>query len=120
VDDLRDVLPTLTFGTARASLDRSSDYLLHSVLPRQITVIPTASLTAWVSILYLGIFGSAVGFSWYYDGLRQLGPARAGVFINLVPVFAILLAALMLNEIPSPALLLGGLLVILGVILTNR
>lgn len=85
-----------------------------------ITVIPTASRTAWVSILYLGIFGSAVGFSWYYDGLRQLGPARAGVFINLVPVFAILLAALMLNEIPSPSLLVGGFLVILGVILTNR
>lgn len=83
-------------------------------------VIPTASLTAWVSLLYLGILGSAVGFSWYYDGLRQLGPARAGVFINLVPVFAILLAAVLLNEIPSPALLVGGLLVILGVILTNR
>ncbi|QQE66613.1 EamA family transporter [Leptolyngbya sp. BL0902] len=85
-----------------------------------LTVIPTASLTAWASILYLGVLGSAVGFSWYYDGLRQLGPARAGVFINLVPVFAILLAAVMLNEIPSPSLLLGGLLVILGVILTNR
>lgn len=85
-----------------------------------LTVIPTASLTAWVSLLYLGILGSAVGFSWYYDGLRQLGPARAGVFINLVPVFAILLAAVLLNEIPSPALLVGGLLVILGVILTNR
>lgn len=85
-----------------------------------LTVIPTASLTAWASIVYLGVLGSAVGFSWYYDGLKQIGPAHAGVFINLVPVFAILLAAVMLNEIPSPSLLVGGLLVILGVILTNR
>ena len=85
-----------------------------------LTVISTASPTAWISILYLGVLGSAVGFSWYYDGLRQIGPAQAGVFINLVPVFAILLAAVMLNEIPSPSLLVGGLLVILGVVLTNR
>jgi drug/metabolite transporter (DMT)-like permease len=85
-----------------------------------LTVIPTASLTAWASIVYLGVLGSAVGFSWYYDGLKQIGPAQAGVFINLVPAFAILLAAVMLNEIPSPSLLVGGLLVILGVILTNR
>ncbi len=85
-----------------------------------LAVIPTASPIAWASILYLGVLGSAVGFSWYYDGLHQLGPARAGVFINLVPVFAILLAAVMLNETPTPSLLLGGLLVMLGVILTNR
>ncbi|MBE9136043.1 DMT family transporter [Nodosilinea sp. LEGE 07088] len=82
--------------------------------------IATASLTTWGGIVYLGIFGSAVGFSWYYDGLRQLGPARAGVFINLVPVWAIALAALMLQETPTSSLLLGGCLVIAGVVMTNR
>ncbi|PSN10072.1 EamA family transporter [filamentous cyanobacterium CCT1] len=82
--------------------------------------IATATVTTWVGLLYLGVLGSAVGFSWYYDGLRQLGPARAGVFINLVPVFAIALAALFLNEIPTSSLLLGGSLVIAGVVLTNR
>ena len=83
-------------------------------------VIPKASLMTWFGIGYLGILGSAVGFSWYYDGVRQIGPARAGVFINLVPVFAIVLAALVLKEAPSPSLLLGGGLVVAGVALTNR
>ncbi|WP_035984591.1 DMT family transporter [Leptolyngbya sp. KIOST-1] len=82
--------------------------------------IATASVTTWAGLLYLGILGSAVGFSWYYDGLKQLGPARAGVFINLVPVFAIVLAAVVLQEIPTSSLLLGGSLVIAGVVLTNR
>ena len=82
--------------------------------------IATATLTTWVSLVYLGILGSAVGFSWYYDGLRQLGPARAGVFINLVPVFAIALAALVLQETPTSSLVLGGALVIAGVTTTNR
>ncbi|MGB3310948.1 MAG: DMT family transporter [Nodosilinea sp.] len=82
--------------------------------------IAQASVTTWGSLIYLGVLGSAVGFSWYYDGLRQLGPARAGVFINLVPVFAIALAALFLQETPTSSLLLGGSLVIAGVVLTNR
>lgn len=79
-----------------------------------------SSPTTWLGIAYLGILGSAVGFSWYYDGLRQLGPARAGVFINLVPVFAIVMAAVLLGEQPTPSLLAGGSLVLLGVAITNR
>ncbi|MGG6239440.1 DMT family transporter [Nodosilinea sp. AN01ver1] len=82
--------------------------------------IATATVTTWSGLVYLGVLGSAVGFSWYYDGLRQLGPARAGVFINLVPVFAIALAALFLNETPTSSLLMGGSLVIAGVVITNR
>lgn len=82
--------------------------------------IATASPTTWGGLLYLGLLGSAVGFTWYYDGVRQLGPARAGVFINLVPVFAIALAALLLQETPTSSLLLGGSLVIAGVVITNR
>ena len=82
--------------------------------------IATATAITWGGLLYLGLLGSAVGFSWYYNGLRQLGPARAGVFINLVPVFAIALAALFLQETPTSSLLLGGSLVIVGVVLTNR
>jgi drug/metabolite transporter (DMT)-like permease len=82
--------------------------------------VGTASGLTWLALGYLGLLGSAVGFSWYYDGVRRLGPARAGVFINLVPVFAILLAALVLQETPSPALVLGGVLVIAGVTITNR
>jgi drug/metabolite transporter (DMT)-like permease len=82
--------------------------------------IATASVTTWGGVGYLGILGSAVGFSWYYDGLRQLGPAQAGVFINLVPVFAIALAAFILQETPTSTLLVGGSLVIAGVVITNR
>ncbi|MEO0539370.1 MAG: DMT family transporter [Cyanobacteria bacterium P01_A01_bin.105] len=76
--------------------------------------------SALASMAYLGGLGSAVGFCWYYDGVRTLGPARAGVFINLVPVSAIILGALILQEPMTPSLLLGGMLVIIGVLTTNR
>jgi drug/metabolite transporter (DMT)-like permease len=82
--------------------------------------IATATATTWGGLIYLGLLGSAVGFTWYYDGVRHLGPARAGVFINLVPVFAIALGTLILQETPTTSLLLGGSLVIAGVAITNR
>jgi len=78
------------------------------------------SLTAWVGILYLGFFGSALGFFWYYEGIKAIGAARAGIFINLVPVSSIVLACLILDETLDASLAAGAVLVISGVYLTNR
>lgn len=78
------------------------------------------SPTAWACILYLGGFGTAVGFLWYYQGVRALGPSRAGVFINLVPVSGVLLGFLLLQEPLDASLWVGAILVGGGVYLTNR
>lgn len=77
-------------------------------------------LEGWISICYLGIFGTVLGFVWYYEGVRELGPSRASIFINFVPVFAILLAFLILGEPVTRSLILGGGFVLVGVYLTNR
>ncbi|MCP3953799.1 MAG: DMT family transporter, partial [Desulfobacterales bacterium] len=47
------------------------------------------TLAEWTSIIYLGLFGTVIGFVWYYEGIRQIGALRAGLFINFVPVSAI-------------------------------
>lgn len=72
------------------------------------------------ALLYLGALGTVVGFVWYYEGVRSIGPARTAVFNNLVPVFGMLLAAGLLDEPILGSMLLGGALVIAGVSLTNR
>jgi drug/metabolite transporter (DMT)-like permease len=69
---------------------------------------------------YLGLFGTAVGFTWYYQGVQRLGPARAAIFTNLVPVFGVLFGMLLLGEALLPSMLVGGAVVIAGVMLTNR
>jgi|GEM_PF-11189 len=73
----------------------------------------------WLAIIYLALFGSALGFSWYYQGIQAIGPSRAAVFINLVPVSAVLLAWLLLNETIQLSLVVGAVLVTGGVYLTN-
>lgn len=77
-------------------------------------------LAAWLGILYLGVLGSAIGFSWYYEGIVAIGAAKASIFINLVPVSAIAFAVLLLHESVTISLVLGGILVMAGVFCTNK
>lgn len=72
------------------------------------------------SIVYLGAFGTVIGFIWYYEGVKAIGPARTAVFNNLVPVFGITLGAVLLGESILISMVVGGALVIAGVTLTNR
>ena len=81
---------------------------------------PAASGVAWLSIVFLAVPGTAIAFVWFSQGVRDLGPARASVFINLTPVFAVALAFLLLNERLEWSMLTGGALVVAGLWLTNR
>ena len=74
----------------------------------------------WTSIVFLGVLGTALAFTWYSQAIAQIGTTKAAAFINLVPVFAVLLGALLLDERIGAAVLTGGALVMVGVFLTNR
>ena len=88
----------------------------------QLALLDSSKLTWQVisAIVFLGIFGTVIGFVWYYEGVKAIGPARTAVFNNLVPVFGVSLSSLMLNEPILISMVVGGLLVITGVSLTNR
>lgn len=82
-----------------------------------VTAVPMA---AWAGIAYLAVFASAIGFVWWYRGIREIGAARASVFINLNPVFGSLIGWLTLDEQLTAARLLGMAFVVSGVYLTTR
>lgn len=78
------------------------------------------SLESWIGVAFLGVVGTALAFIWYAEGVALIGPERAAVFLNLVPVSAVLMAILMLGEPLSWDLPIGGGLVISGVVLTAQ
>ena len=78
------------------------------------------SMSDWWNIFYLGFFGTVLGFVWFYEGINQIGPTKAGLFINFVPISAILSAYLILDEPLTISLLIATILVTTGVYLTNR
>jgi drug/metabolite transporter (DMT)-like permease len=79
-----------------------------------------ASWANWVCIAYLAIFGTVLGFVWFYEGVKLIGPTRAGLFINFVPISAVVLGFLLLREPMTWSLAVGAVLVLGGVYLTNR
>ena len=82
--------------------------------------VMTYTAIDWTGIFYLGFFGTVLGFLWYYEGIQVIGPSRAAVFINFVPVSGVLLGWLLLDESINLSLLTGAALVIGGVYLTNK
>jgi drug/metabolite transporter (DMT)-like permease len=81
--------------------------------------VPGYSLLDWGNLAYLGLFGTVLGFVWYYEGIRVIGPSRASLFINFVPISAICLAHIILKEPLTVSLLVGGALVVTGVTLNH-
>jgi drug/metabolite transporter (DMT)-like permease len=75
---------------------------------------------AWLSIFYLGFFGTVIGFVWYYEGIKKIGAMRASLFINFVPICAVVLAFFILDEPITLSLFIGTVLVCSGVYLTNK
>lgn len=77
------------------------------------------SWRVWSGMGFLAIFGTAIAYTWFTDAVHRLGAGHASIFINLVPVFAVLQAAVLLDERLGLAVLAGGALVIAGVWLTS-
>ncbi len=78
--------------------------------------ITTSSLLA---VGYLGVFGSGICFILLTIGIRELGAARANIFANITPVVAALISFLMLNESMPLLKIVGILVTILGLLMSQ-
>ena len=56
------------------------------------------SVDGWAIVAYVTVFPSVMAQLFFIKGVTLIGPARAGVFINLVPVFAAIFAVAILSE----------------------
>ena len=72
------------------------------------------------AILYVGLFASLLSNRFWMKAVSIIGPARAGVFTHLLPLFGVVLAIVLLGE-PFHLYHLGGAALIFGgIILVNR
>jgi len=64
-------------------------------------------------LLYVALLPSLLSQIFFMRGVELIGPARAGLFVNLVPVFGALLAVVLLGE-PFALYHAAGLVLVLG------
>jgi len=75
---------------------------------------------ALLSLAYLALAASALGFLLYFDLLSRLGSVEINLVSYVVPVFAATVGWLLLGEVVDPGTAAGFLLVVLGFALIKR
>ncbi|MCD0504391.1 DMT family transporter [Bordetella petrii] len=70
-------------------------------------------------VLYAGIFPSLFAPYLWMQGVRHLGPNRASIFLNLMPVGTVVIAAAALGEVPHAYHVAGGCMALAGVSLAQ-
>lgn len=74
----------------------------------------------WLQIFYLGAITSAVGYALWYLALTKIDASKVSVFNNIQPIFTTILTMIFFAYSPSLIFMLGGLLIISGVIITQK
>jgi len=72
-----------------------------------------------VLILFLGIFGGALGYFLWTFALTRLTPTQVAVYVNVNPIVAIILGAVLLAEKLTGVFVVGFVAVVVGVLLVN-
>ena len=78
---------------------------------------PAATQWSWhllLAVVYIGIFPSGAAFLSWNEGVRRVGPNRAMVFYNMLPVYGSILGVILLGESLGVEHFIGGCLILAG------
>jgi drug/metabolite transporter (DMT)-like permease len=90
--------------------------LLESCFQESVTFIVDVVL----SIIYVAVFSSIVAYYCWNRGTEMIESNRAGLFINLIPVFASIMAVIWLNESLKLFHIVGMCSIVAGLSMFNR
>jgi drug/metabolite transporter (DMT)-like permease len=110
---------TVTWTTLMTSLVFEIPILAvnHKVLSSGIETVP---VSGWLAVLYVAVFATALGQQAWLIGVNGVGPSRAGIFGNLIPVSALCFSLVILGEPVGMREISGIGLILLGVWLVDR
>ena len=80
---------------------------------------PALTGTGWISLLFLAIGCSALGYLFWYGALETIEVSRVAALLYLEPLVTFAAAAILLGERVSAIVIAGGLLVLVGVIIAQ-
>ena len=82
--------------------------------------LSSITFSAWLAIAYLGVACSFLATLLYFIALEKTEAQKVGVYFYTIPPMTYVAAALYLDERIGPNLLIGSVLVLAGVYLTER
>ena len=82
--------------------------------------LASLSLSGWLSVLLLAVFCTAIAYMLYAHALTLAPASRLAAIQTIEPLIAVVIAALALGEVITPALATGGAAILLGIYLVER
>ena len=94
-------------------------FYLPLVISDIVPAVQQISIDGWMIILYLALGCSVFGYVGWYYALKRIEASKAAVFLNFIPLFAIVMSFIIGAEL-TIFFLLGAMLIIYGVYVTQR
>jgi drug/metabolite transporter (DMT)-like permease len=82
--------------------------------------IASLGTVSWASLLYLAIICSIIAYFFFNDAIIKIGPSQTAIYQYFEPMFAIILAIVLLNEPFTIYICLGAILIIGGIALADN
>ena len=110
-------LTALFYATLVAILVATPFYLLE----RPWTTFNWTSWPLWGSLFYMAAGATAMGYLFFQIGIKRLGVSRTVPFLNLTPIFSIIISIFLNGSASiSSVQVLSSLIIVLGVYLNSR
>jgi len=77
------------------------------------------SIKAWTAAITMGLFSTALAYILYFRLIANTGPTNAITVTYLIPLFAMLLGALVIDEPITPSMVIGCAVILLGTALAT-
>ena len=91
------------------------------LLPVAIVTWPDTAVSpkAWVAAVLMGLFSTALAYILYFRLIANVGPTKAITVTYLIPLFAMLLGAVVIDEPVTGAMIIGCAVILLGTALAT-
>lgn len=78
----------------------------------------TISFTAWMSVICIGVFSTAIALIFMNQLIKSIGPMRATSITLVIPIFAIIFGYLLLGEALDTPAIIGSVVILFGTYLS--
>ncbi len=82
--------------------------------------LPRTTSKGWGSLIYMSIFASVVAYLIQQISVKRIGPAKTSLYVNLVPLFSMVMAYFILGEVITLPKIFAGAMIISGVLITLK
>lgn len=107
------------YGTGWQMLVSSAILFVLAQLTQPTIPLSSISITGWLAILYLVLFGSIAAFIAFIYSMKILPAAISSLYAYINPLVAMLVAAFVLSEKLTMNILWGAIVTLVGVYLVN-